>query len=355
MGYCFVTTEKIKSIGTLTSKYMHNYRKVTVENADPNLDHLNEELVTLPLDEDGKQKTYKDFFKERIGELDYYKEHKIRHDQVYALEVVSTFSREDDIDIEAWKKKNVEWLQKTFNQAGDGKNNIASVVFHADEPGNVHCHAIVIPVDPRGRLNAKHYTGGYKIMREMQNSYAEDMKEFGLERGLEGGQAKHRDIKKYYADLNRALEIPEVMPFETAEEFRTRCQEELETMNAAAKRKRDQEYAEHKRRMAMERTEQRKAIAEELEMAKYKVQKESQPVIQALNAAKNKEQSLKKWVNRLEKRAGQPVKEIIEKAEKYEQLENRMNQLRLQDPVKAVEIESILQNDKKEIEIALER
>ena len=23
MGYCFVTTEKIKSLGTLTSKYMH--------------------------------------------------------------------------------------------------------------------------------------------------------------------------------------------------------------------------------------------------------------------------------------------------------------------------------------------
>ena len=152
--------------------------------------------------------------------MDYYKDHKIRHDQVYAMEVVSTFSREEDITIEAWKKKNVEWLQKTFNQAGDGRNNIASVVFHADETGNVPCHAIVVPIAPRGRLNTKHYTGGYKIMHKIQNFYAEDMKEFGLERGLEGGQAKHRDIKKYYAYLNRALEIPEVMPFETAEEFR---------------------------------------------------------------------------------------------------------------------------------------
>ena len=220
MGYCFVTTEKIKSLGTLTSKYMHNYRKVTVENADPNLEHLNEELVVLPLDEYGKQKTYKDFFKERIESLDYYKNHKMRRDQVYAMEVVSTFSRETDIDIEAWKKENVKWLQKTFNQAGDGKNNIASVVSHSDEPGNVHCHAIIIPVAPNGRLSAKYYTDGYKAMREMQNSYAEAMKQFGLERGLEGGQAKHRDIRKYYADLNRALEIPEEMPFETAEEFR---------------------------------------------------------------------------------------------------------------------------------------
>lgn len=89
--------------------------------------------------------------------MDYYKDHKIRHDQVYAMEVVSTFSREEDINIEAWKKKNVEWLQKTFNQAGDGRNNIASVVFHADETGNVPCHAIVVPIAPRGRLNTKHY------------------------------------------------------------------------------------------------------------------------------------------------------------------------------------------------------
>lgn len=342
MGYCFVTTEKIKSLGTLTSKYMHNYRKVTVENADPNLEHLNEELVALPLDEYGKQKTYKDFFKERIESLDYYKNHKMRRDQVYAMEVVSTFSRETDIDIEAWKKENVKWLQKTFNQAGDGKNNIASVVSHSDEPGNIHCHAIVIPVAPNRRLSAKYYTDGYKAMREMQDSYAKAMKQFGLERGLEGGQAKHRDIKKYYADLNRALEIPEVMPFETAEEFRTRCQEELETMNAAAKRKRDQEYAEHKRRMALERTEQRKAIAGELEIAKYTVQKESQSVIQALNTAKKREQALSKWITRLEKRSGQPVKEVIEKAEKYEQIENRMSELRLQNPERVAEIESLV-------------
>lgn len=31
MGYCFITTEKFKSLGTLTSKHMHNYQKVTVK------------------------------------------------------------------------------------------------------------------------------------------------------------------------------------------------------------------------------------------------------------------------------------------------------------------------------------
>lgn len=342
MGYCFVTTEKIKSLGTLTSKYIHNYRKVAVENADPNLQHLNEELLALPQDEYGNQKTYKDFFKDRIGELGYYKNHKIRCDQVYAFEVVSTFSREDDIDIEAWKKKNVEWLQKTFNQAGDGRNNIASVMFHADEPGNVHCHAIVIPIDPNGRLNAKHYTGGYKIMRDMQNSYANDMKEFGLERGLEGGQARHKDIKKYYAELNRAMEIPETMPFETAEEYRKRCQEELETLAAASKRKRDLEYAAHRERMAKERIVQRKAITGELESAKYALQKESEKVIKELEIASKKKMELDKWVERIERHTQTPVNEIIGKIESYDLIQKRMEFLKQEEPDKFQEIEKLL-------------
>lgn len=348
MGYCFVTTEKIKSLGTLTSKYIHNYRKVAVENADPNLQHLNEELLALPTNADGTQKTYKEVFKDRINELSYYKNHKIRSDQVYAFEVVSTFSREDNIDIEAWKRKNVEWLQKTFNQAGDGKNNIASVVYHADEPGNVHCHAIVIPVDPNGRLNAKYYTGGYKIMREMQNSYAEDMKEFGLERGLEGGQARHKDIKKYYAELNRTMEIPETMPFETAAEYRKRCQEELETLAAASKRKRDIEYAAHRERMAKERIMQRKAITGELESAKYMLQKESEKVIRELKTVSEKKVALEKWVEKIENHTQLPINEVTKKLESYDLIQRRLEFLKQTEPEKAQEVEKMLYDNTEE-------
>lgn len=344
MGYCFVTAEKIKSLGTLTSKYIHNYRKVAVENADPTLFHLNEELVPLPHEENGTEMTYKDFFKHRIESLEYYKKHKIRNDQVYAFEVVSTFSREEDIDIEAWKRKNVEWLQKTFNQAGDGKNNIASVVFHADEPGNVHCHAIIIPIDPRGRLNAKHYTGGYRLMSEMQTSYANDMKEFGLERGLEGGQARHKDIKKYYAELNRAMEIPETMPFETAEEYRNRCQEEIQTMQAAAKRKRDKEYAEHRERIAKERVMQRNAIANELETVKYTLNKESEKVIKELKIATEKKEGLKNWVKKVETYAKAPIEEVLEKAENYELIHNYIKTLKVKEPETAQIIEQVFRD-----------
>ena len=48
MAYCFMSTEKIKSLGAFTRKYEHNYRTGNVPNADKNRAHLNEEIVSLP-------------------------------------------------------------------------------------------------------------------------------------------------------------------------------------------------------------------------------------------------------------------------------------------------------------------
>lgn len=189
MGYCFMSTQKIKNMGQMASKYKHNFRKINVENADPALFNQNEELLVFQ-NEKGEQVNYNEAFKERTANLP----HRIRSNAVLAIEVLTTFSRDDNIDIDDWKKANVEWLQKTFNKAGDGKDNVISVMYHADEPGNVHCHAVVIPVDDQGRLNSRFYLNGSKMMTQMQSSYGRDMKKFGLQRGLEGGHARHKDI-----------------------------------------------------------------------------------------------------------------------------------------------------------------
>ena len=47
MGYCFMSTQKIKTMGQMMAKYNHNYRKANVENADPALYNRNEELLPL--------------------------------------------------------------------------------------------------------------------------------------------------------------------------------------------------------------------------------------------------------------------------------------------------------------------
>lgn len=98
----------------------------------------------------------------------------------------------------------------------------------------------------------------------MQSDYAKDMKEFGLERGLENGQASHKEIRKFYAELNNAINnVPEPKPEESAVEYRNRALEELQTLQAAAKRERDRKAQETERRLAEKRIKQEKYFKEQ--------------------------------------------------------------------------------------------
>lgn len=237
MAYCFMTMQKVKSLGALGAKFNHNFRIADVKNAAPELSHLNDELIKLP-EKNGKKMNYVDMFNERISTLPYYNNHSVRKNAVLAIEVVTTFSGNEDIDIERWKEKNVEWLKDTFNVAGDDRDNVISVVYHGDEAGNVHCHAMVIPIDEQGKLNGSRFMGDSKILTNLQTSYAKDMEEVGLKRGLKGSTAKHKDIRKFYAELNQAIRnIPEPVQNETARDYMERVKEEIGVANAAALRR----------------------------------------------------------------------------------------------------------------------
>lgn len=336
MGYCFMTLSKVHTMGELAAKYNHNYRTAEVLNADPSLRHLNSELIELPENNDGTKMNYNDFFKSRIEQLDYYKSHSIRKNAVLAIEVVTTFSRQDKIPIEEWKQKNVEWLQKEFNKAGDGKNNIASVVYHADENGNVHCHAMVIPIDSNNKLSARYYTDGSRKLTELQTSYANDMKEFGLQRGLEGGTAKHRDIRKYYADLNNALKIPEPGASESAIEYHKRVLNEVQTLQATIMRERDEAFIRQRRKMDEERILQRKTLARELQTAQ-KIQNIKLEKLE--HSIETKEQDLSKLNSQIDSLSKQlqsygDPNEILYKAASFDRLQSCMQYIEEQYPEK---------------------
>ena len=237
MGYCFMTFEKIRTKASMTNKYNHNYREMEVLNADPSMAHLNEELVSLG------GKNYTQAFDEKIASLEHYKAvpgqlpHKIRKNAVLALEVVTTFSREDreHVDIEQWKKDNVEWLRQAFNanpeKYGD---NVLSVMYHGDENGNVHCHAFVVPIDDKGKLNSSYYIDGRQKVIALQDSYGKMMKErHNLNRGLKGSPATHQDIRKFYTALNQEIskELPTCKEQETASEYRSRISDIFENLN----------------------------------------------------------------------------------------------------------------------------
>lgn len=192
---------------------------------------MNDELVYT------EGKSYTDLFQDRLSSLSYYKDHKPRSNAVMAFEVRMSFSHDekDKIDIEKWKKDNVEWLRGYFNKNpltyGD---NVVSVTYHGDE-STPHIHAIVIPIDDKGKLNAYAYVHGPKSLREMQTQYAEFMKErHGLERGAEYSVAKHEQVKSFYTALTTAMEertAPEIQPGETIEQYQKRAAEVIKEIN----------------------------------------------------------------------------------------------------------------------------
>ena len=247
MGYAIVGVNKINSVAGLNAASAHNQRQVNIPNADKNLEHLNEEVISA------EGKNYMDLFQEKIASLDYYKNHKPRSNAVLAFEVTMTFSREDKdkIDIEKWKKDNVEWLRGYFNKNpltyGD---NVASVTYHGDK-STPHIHALVIPINDKGKLNAYAYIYGPKSLREMQTSYAEFMKErHGLKRGTEYSVAKHEQVKSFYTALTTAMEertAPEILPGETIEQYQKRAAEvirEINTEKFALKKQMEKERIE---------------------------------------------------------------------------------------------------------------
>lgn len=267
MAFSFMDISKIKTEGQLTSKYNHNCRTIQIDNVIPELTEKNETLIALPI-QSGKQLNYNEAFKERIESLDYYKNHKIRANAVLGYEVLLTFSRDADLDLESWKKQSVEWLHKTFDVAPDNKSNVLHAEFHADEVGNVHIHAFVVPIDERGRLNAKRFTDGSRVMSELQSSYAESVSDLGLQRGIAGSSAKHKDIRRMYANLNNALKLPEVLKQETANQYRDRVVDNIKTALAAQMRESDDYAINVRRELDIQKRKQQEEIERELNKKK---------------------------------------------------------------------------------------
>lgn len=283
MSYSFVDIQKIKKEGQMTAKYNHNCRKIDIDNVIPELTKNNEDLIALPK-ENGKELSYYEAFKDRMKDLPYYQNRKWRSDAVLGFEVLLTYSRDDNVDVNKWKEQSAQWLKDTFNVAPDGKNNVLHTVFHADETGNVHCHAFVVPIDERGRLNACRWTNGSRAMSKIQSSYAKSVENLGLKRGIAGSSAKHRDIRRMYATLNNVSDIPKAHENETGEQYRERTLDALKTSYAKSMKEADDKYNE-KIRKADEIVEQsREAIRLELEQNQLRINQQ----LDSLNTEKDK-------------------------------------------------------------------
>lgn len=190
MAYAILRTAKLKSFGEIGGSLSHNYRTRPTPNADSTRTPDNHHSVS-------KRDLVMDGIKQRLPD-------KVRSNAVLCVEFLITASPEWD----GWKnqekeqdffKRSIQWLEQKH-----GKENVIATSIHRDET-TPHLIAYVVPIDQKGKLNARSFLGGRATLSKMQTEFHSKVKDLGLDRGLEGSKAEHKTIKEFYAELQEPL------------------------------------------------------------------------------------------------------------------------------------------------------
>lgn len=215
MGYAVLHLEKAK--GTDSRMSAHIERTVHPKNADRTRTHLNRELVQFP--EGVRNRTQAIAHRVETAGI----RRKVGTNQVRAIRVLLTGSNRDMKQIEAdgrlddWCNDSLQWLRETY-----GEQNLVSAVLHMDEK-TPHIHATVIPIvtGERRKAGQEEQNGKKKYrkknpqdvrlcaddvmarhrLKHYQDTYAQAMNKYGLQRGVDGSLARHISTMQYYKQL----------------------------------------------------------------------------------------------------------------------------------------------------------
>jgi len=195
MKYAILRTQKLKSTTAVRRSMKHAFREQDTPNADesrsPDNTHIGAQDVL-----------------EGMEKLEALLPEKVRKNGVLCIEYLMTASPEamagkSTAEQDAFFGDSLEWLRDKH-----GAENVLYAGIHRDEK-TPHMYAYVVPIDPKGKLNCRHFLGGAKALSEMQTDFAERVgKTHGLERGLEGSKSKHQRVKRFYAELEREPTAP---------------------------------------------------------------------------------------------------------------------------------------------------
>lgn len=223
MGYVVFHMQKTR--GTDSGTSAHIERKVKPSNADEERTHLNRRLIEYP---DGIH-TRTQAIQHRLETAGLTR--KVGKNQVRAIRIMLSGSPEDmqrivrEGRLDEWCTDNMKYFAATF-----GKENIVSADLHLDET-SPHIHATLVPIVTTERKRKKQEARAAKRYRtksashprlcadevmsrvklkEYQDTYAAAMAKYGLQRGIEGSEARHVDTQQFYRDvLVRKNEIAE--------------------------------------------------------------------------------------------------------------------------------------------------
>lgn len=215
MGYAVLHLEKAK--GTDSRMSAHIERTVHPKNADRTRAHLNRELVQFP--EGVRNRTQAIAHRIETAGI----RRKVSANQVKAIRILLTGSNKDMKQMEAegriedWCNDSLKWIRETY-----GEQNLVSAVLHMDEK-TPHIHATVIPIvtGERRKAGQEEQNGKKKYrkknpqdvrlcaddvmarhrLKHYQDTYAQAMNKYGLQRGVDGSLAKHISTMQYYKQL----------------------------------------------------------------------------------------------------------------------------------------------------------
>lgn len=204
----------MKASGSCTAIARHIERSTQPDNAHPELRHLNrDDFIKYPDGVDGLGEA----IQHRLDNAGLTR--KIGKNQVLALHVLMTSDGDalrrlaDEGRLDEWAWESVGWAKQTF-----GEDNVVAAHLHMDEQ-TPHLHVTVVPIvtterkkkaseakakkryrtksKDGPRLSANDIMTRENLIR-FQDTYAEAMERFGLERGIRGSEARHVDQQEYY-------------------------------------------------------------------------------------------------------------------------------------------------------------
>ena len=206
-----------KAKGTDSRMSAHIERTVHPKNADRTRTHLNRELVQFP--EGVRNRTQAIAHRIETAGI----RRKVSANQVKAIRILLTGSNKDMKQVEAegriedWCNDSLKWIRETY-----GEQNLVSAVLHMDEK-TPHIHATVIPIvtGERRKAGQEEQNGKKKYrkknpqdvrlcaddvmarhrLKHYQDTYAQAMNKYGLQRGVDGSLARHISTMQYYKQL----------------------------------------------------------------------------------------------------------------------------------------------------------
>ena len=246
----FVVLHMEKAHGSDSGTTAHIERFIIPKNADPTRTHLNRRLIDYP---DGV-KDRSAAVQRRLQEAGLTR--KIGSNQVRAIRINVSGTHEDMKRIEEegrlneWCADNLKYFADTF-----GKENIVAAHLHRDEE-TPHIHVTLVPIVKGERKRRKREEQTKKRYRKKptdtvrlcaddimtrlklksyQDTYAEAMAKYGLQRGIDGSKARHKSTQQYYRDIQKLADDlkAEVVDLqqqkETAREELRRAKKEIQT------------------------------------------------------------------------------------------------------------------------------